>query len=84
MCWPARCRSVACRPGVFLSNRAHPMRSDRICGLAQPGDLVVFLPGHSDRPTSGRGWFPAIFPAVGSALRDDRGYAGEARVQARR
>ena len=27
MCWPARCRSVACRPGVFLSNRTHPMRS---------------------------------------------------------
>ena len=71
-------------PGRVFVEQGASDAFDRICGLAQPGDLVVFLPGHSDRA---RIWARVVsgdFPAVGSALRDDRGYAGEARVQARR
>ena len=48
---------------VFLEQGASDAL-DRICGLAQPGDLVVFLAGYRDRPRIWARIVSGDFPAI--------------------
>ena len=56
---------------------------DTICGLAEPGDLVVLLPGHSDRVQIWARVVAGDFPGIGGVLRDSAGHAGDVRAQDR-